>query len=115
MTSTRKFDIVWYKANGEQIIVTPQVYRNYFTLDELHQFVGGSIAIVSLGSKDNPPPFFGEDHHGFFRGGLVRDGWILVLNDEGRIRGLPTNEAASELWGARLVGDVLLCPKSYVR
>jgi len=46
---------------------------------------------------------------------LVRDGWCLVVNENGRNENLPMNEKASELWGSRVAGNVLLCRISAAR
>lgn len=65
-----------------------------FSLDELQGFVGGIIDIVTL-----------------------RDGLIMVVNDEYLFNGSPFNPAASALAGeaGHVRGDVLVCPSDMVR
>jgi hypothetical protein len=65
----------------------------YFTLEELQKIVGGNIEIVSL-----------------------NDGNFMVLNEEGKLKNLPLNRKASDLfntggrlWYDPIVGDVLAC------
>jgi hypothetical protein len=58
------------------------------------------------------------DEHGCssagMSGGLVREGWCLVVNSNGLNETLLTNEEASHLWGSWVVGDVLLCRVSAI-
>jgi hypothetical protein len=113
---------VWLRASGEQIAVQPTTTETKFVSGELRKFAGGSIELIDLGPK--AVAFMGEGYHGFRdehgltsaygRGGLVRNGWVLVVNENGINLGLPTNENASALWGARLAGDVLLCRRSAI-
>jgi hypothetical protein len=118
-----KNEYLWYRADGTQQVVTPQVKKSKFVLSELRKFVGGSIDLMYLGSKHRR--FVGTGgHHGFVdedgccsacaSGGLVRDGWCLVVNGNGLNENLPTNEEASRMWGSRVVGDVLLCRVSAI-
>jgi len=41
-------------------------------------------------------------------GAIGLNGQTMWINEEGLLRGLPTNEAASRLIGHRVVGDVVL-------
>ena len=62
--------------------------RKDYTLDELKEVVGGYIEIISL-----------------------PDDFLMVLNEEGKLKGLPFNEQASQLIPPTdyIVGDVLIC------
>lgn len=63
-----------------------------FTLKEMQKAVGGYVERV--GTHQN------------------KGVWA---NEEGRLKGLPVNEKASELCYREIVGDVLVCPENYVR
>jgi hypothetical protein len=54
-------------------------------LEELQKAVGGYIETVS------------------------RAGFVLVCDEEGRLKGKPDNETASRLVGISIVGDALVC------
>lgn len=58
------------------------------TLKEMQKIVGGFIEPVKL------PP--GNGHK------------KMVVNEEGRLQGLPVNQKASRIAGQRIVGDVLV-------
>jgi len=62
--------------------------RKTYTLEELQEVVGGYIEIISLSN-----------------------GFLMVLNEEGKLKGLPFNEQASQLIPPTdyIVGDVLVC------
>lgn len=65
-----------------------------FQLDELQEFVGGYIEIVT-----------------------ARDGRLIVLNEEGKLNGLPVNVVATILYGNpddAIVGDVLVCSPTQI-
>lgn len=88
------------KTNGFVQSVEPKNEKD-FTLKELQLFVGGYIEIVQL---DN--------------------GYIMVVNEEGKLHGLEHNKVASELfrrhalWGNRhdiIVGDALVCKADEVK
>ena len=83
------------KTDGTKEDVTP---KKRFTLKQLQTFVGGSIDIQSL-----------------------PDGREIVLNDEGKLIGLPINDQATKIWKEQypigkyphnndelIVGDVLI-------
>lgn len=73
------------KTNGE-IIETQPSNGTDFSLTELQAVVGGFIEVVHLS-----------------------DGRLMVVNEEGKLDGLPINEKASELYPDLIVGDVLVC------
>ena len=82
-----------YKTNGEVIETTPKNGKD-FSLEEMQAIVGGYIEIVYL---DN--------------------GQIMVVNEEGKINGLPLNENASMLVGYTdlIMGDVLVCDSNQIK
>lgn len=73
------------KTTGE-IIDTEPSNGTDFSLTELQAVVGGFIEVVHL-----------------------PDGRLMVVNDEGKLNGLPVNPKASELYPDIIVGDVLVC------
>lgn len=75
----------WMKANGETIEVQPKNGTDY-SLEELQGFVGGYIEII-----------------------LVGDDSYMVVNEEGKLMGLPVNIKASGMARDVIVGDVLVC------
>jgi hypothetical protein len=78
--------------------VTPVEPKNGtdFSLDELHEFVGGYIEIVR--PIDMP-------------------GVVMVINEEGKLKGLAHNAIASKFWhsGDPIVGNAILCHSSQVK
>ena len=80
-----------YKADGTEEAVRPKDGRK-FTLEELQRMVGGYIEVVPLS-----------------------EGRLMVLNEEGKLKGLPMNRAASVFalphigTGDFIVGDALVC------
>lgn len=82
------------KSNGQVLELIPQAKE--FSLDELRTIVGGYIQIVPS----------------------VRPDWFLVINEEGRLAGLPLNEKASLLYvngiDDPIVGDVALIHQSQI-
>jgi hypothetical protein len=83
---------------------------SHFQLEELQEIVGGYIEIVHPGSFD-------------MRGILDLDeptrfsGKLLVINEEGKNKGLPLNIRATVIWGNPndyIVGDVLFCDEGEV-
>ena len=70
-----------------------------FSLEELQNVVGGYIEILDL-----------------------HNGQIMVVNEEGKLKGLPVNTIATEAYCMRfqsyfglIVGDVVLCNKEMVK
>ena len=91
-------------ADGKITEVTPK-NGEYFKLDELQAFVGGYIEVL------HPPS---------------KTGAMLIVNEEGKLRGLPHNEIATQMWQQfahpesermddPVVGNVLLCHRSQMR
>jgi hypothetical protein len=86
------------KANGQTSEVLPGNGK-FFTLQELQSFVGGYIEFRHM------------------------DGEIMVMNEEGKLMGLPNNDEAtsvlSELKAIAsddyVVGDVLICLKKEIK
>lgn len=79
------------KADGTIIEYNPANKRG-FTLCEMQQAVGGYIQQV--GRYQNKS---------------------IWANEEGRLRGFPVNEKASELCYREIVGDVLVCNEKQVK
>lgn len=75
-----------WKADGTTVEVSPAGGRTTFRLSELQELVGGTIEQV-------PGTGVGEP--------------IAYSNEEGRLRGLPFNAAASIKFSQHLVGDVI--------
>ena len=105
-----------YKTDGTVEVVIPKGKK--FRIEELWEMVHGGIEILDLGWKAQRY-MRAEDRMGptgwvsaSLSGGLVRNGWVLVVNENGLNEELPVNEGASQLWGGQLVGDVLLCKRS---
>ncbi len=77
------------KTTGEEIEVSPQ-NGEVFTLEELQGFVGGYIEMIPAGR-----------HH------------VMVVNEEGKLKGLPSNPRATAIarencvYG-EIVGDVVI-------
>ena len=88
---------IYIRANGITRKVSPKK-GGKFSLQELQGFVGGYIEILNLHDLG-----YGDK--------------LMVLNEEGKLMGLPYNEAATILyrnsvcWDGHdyIVGDVLLC------
>ena len=84
-----------YKANGTILEVVPANGTD-FQLDELQAMVGGYIEIVPAG-----------------------EGKIMVLDDEGKLKGKQVNDAATMIFMKAgfydtIVGDVLVCDDEMV-
>lgn len=92
------------RTEGEIVDIKP-LNKKSFTLEEMQAFVGGNIEIITLPS-----------------------GKVLVVNEEGKLNGLPKNEHATEIWkeeypiekyphnnDSLVVGDVLISDPSFVR
>lgn len=81
------------KTNGEIIPVEPKNGTD-FQLEEMQEIVGGYIQLFYL---------------------MNDEGEVIVMNEDGKIEGLPMNHKATELAAKRLfqgdyiVGDVLVC------
>ena len=84
------------KANGTLILsdgttMTMEFSEPHVTLSEMQACVGGYIELVHL-----------------------KDGVILVVNEEGRLNNLKPNIIATELAGDYIVGDVLLISSKFI-
>ena len=64
-----------------------------FTLQELQNAVGGSIQFAPTKLKNN----------------------LVIVNEEGLIKGLYSNKLAAKIIGVKFVGNVLLCPKELIK
>ena len=85
------------KANGEVTEVKPKNGKD-FSLEEMQKFVGGYIEIVESQIKG--------------------DKRLIVLNEEGKLHGLPVNPKATAIFGYPgdfIVGDVLVCTNKEVK
>lgn len=78
---------LWVKPDSMEL-VKPQ--GKYFTLPELQKAVDGYIQLV-------PAPY---------------DDCLAVANEEGLLIGLPLNTLYGQVFGYRLVGNVLIVPAS---
>lgn len=93
-----------YKTDGVIIDINPEKGKT-FSLKELQGYVGGTIDIQPLPKLKK----------------------VLVLNDEGKLIGLPRNANATEIWKKEypiaefpfnndelIVGDVIICDEELV-
>lgn len=79
------------RADDTSAEITPNNGK-YFTLQELRRLVGGDIELLPMsGSR-----------------------W-LVVNEEGHLEALPSNMNASMLSGNFVVGDAVVCSRSFIR
>ena len=82
------------KSNGT-IVVTEPKNEIDFSLEEMQAIVGGYVEVVNL-----------------------KDGRIIVLNEDGKLKHLPLNVQATQLYNMPddfIVGDVLVCESSKVK
>jgi len=83
------------KANGSEIFTSPK-NKKTFTLEELQEIVGGLIELVEC-----------------------KDGKLIVLNEEGKLIGLPPNDKATNLYKYgdqdTIMGNVLVADKHLIR
>ena len=85
-----------YKADGTILEVVPSNGSD-FQLDELQAMVGGYIEIVSAGK-----------------------GKIMVIDNEGKLKGKPVNDAATMIFMQAgyydiIAGDALVCDSEMVK
>ena len=79
------------KTNGEVLEVEPKNGTD-FSLEEMQAIVGGYIEIVSLGDD------------------------LMVVNEEGKLIGLPINDVATAMiTNDIIVGDVLICKNNQIK
>jgi len=74
----------WLKADGTIEVVQPKNGRN-FQLEELKRF-------VASGAPNDYIEIVYPRHEGY-------EGQIMVINEEGKLFGLPRNQRATELFG----------------
>lgn len=80
------------KANGEVSEIEPANGR-YFTLKEMQTAVAGYVEVVQL-----------------------RDGRLMVVNEDGHGLGLPWNAQATDLYrNSAIAGDVIVCKPNQIR
>ena len=98
-----KFQAKWLKADGTCVPISP-ADGHHFVLEELQRMVGGLVQIIQ------PPGSSGA---------------VMVINDEGKLEGLPLNVLASRMWQEgcedgsprdddEIVGDAVLCHTSQI-
>lgn len=86
-----------YKTSGECIEIAPKNGSD-FSLSELQSIVSGYIEIINL-----------------------FDGRIMVVNEEGKLKGLAINHVATRIFNEAfpttldVVGDVLVCANDEVK
>ena len=78
---------------GDKILTLPTEGK-VFRLKQLQEIVGGYIEIIQLPKKEK----------------------LMVLNEEGKLEGLPQNQLAQQIWDEEfgkdtdfIVGNVLIC------
>lgn len=76
---------LWVKTDGVKLL---KPHGEYFTLEELQTAVGGYIETIAS----------------------PLDGCIAVVNEDGLLKGLPRNTLYEQMFGRRLVGNVLIVP-----
>lgn len=79
------------KSDGTERNVEPRNGGD-FSLSEMQRIVGGFIEIVTL-----------------------KDGQLMVVNEEGMLLEMPYNQKASELYGQPVVGNVLVCNDDQIK
>jgi hypothetical protein len=113
---TLKGDYELIRADGTRSVVVPADGKK-FTLAELQSMVKGPLTLMHLGAalrevirsvdmEGNPDVPHLNPHS---IGAMVREGWVLVVTEDGLCRNLPINREAVEIQGGLVVGDVLLC------
>lgn len=86
-----------HTTSGKRIVVEPKNGK-YYTLEEMQDIVGGYIEIIWLDRDD-----------------------YMVINEEGKLNGLPFNASATALLRCVrptddfIVGNALVCHKSHLR
>lgn len=87
------------KTDGSVVDVRPKDGK-YFSYDELKGFVGGYVELCNIGNPQK----------------------LMIVNEEGKLIGLPKNTVATEIWrntwpidkfpfnnDELIVGDALIC------
>lgn len=80
-----------YKTDGSEENIQPKNGKD-FKLEELQPVVEGYIEIVRL-----------------------RDGRLMIVNEEGMLMKLPYNRIASQIAGQPIVGNVLVCDEGQIK
>lgn len=80
-----------YKTDGTEENVQPKNGKD-FKLEELQPVVEGYIEIVRL-----------------------RDGRLMIVNEEGMLMKLPYNRIASQIARQPIVGNVLVCDEGQIK
>lgn len=99
---------LWLKSDGTTVEVEP-LNGKTFSLDELQEYVGGHIELFTVMSPTLYSPLLKQ----FFS--MKERRFYMVLNEEGKLLGLPLNTDATMLaidWlykGDYICGDVLIC------
>lgn len=83
------------RATGHESNEVKPANGTDFRLEEMKAIVGGYIEIV-FSIKAN-------------------EKYIMVVNEEGFLEGLPYNSVASLLAGMSICGDVLVCPRQAIK
>ena len=85
-------------SDGTVTPITPENGKS-FNLKEMQAYVGGYAQVMQM------PHSCREINR------------IMILNEEGRLHGLPKNVVASAAFGptGHIVGDVVICPSRLVR
>ena len=109
-----KGDPILYRADGTRGEVNPANGKK-FELKELGKLVGGTAAVAHL---DNRIRLCVVSRAGELEtveidpnanNLMIRQGWVMVMNENGLNERLPINREASRLYGGGVVGDVVLC------
>ena len=80
------------KSDGQCIETQPK-NKTDFKLEELQEIVGGYIEVLTLNDEE-----------------------IMVINEEGKVDGLPLNLKATDIYALDfIVGDVLVCKSNEVK
>ena len=81
------------KANGDSCEITPDDATKGFSLEELYREIGCDlIQVLNLPS-----------------------GYIMIVDEEGRLKERPLNRMASSLYGGIIVGNVVVCPSNMLK
>ena len=89
---------IFFKTDSPKGVEVSPKNGTDFTLDELKDIVGGYIEILPLGKK-----------------------YLMVVNDEGKLQGLPINHAATSVLcnvyrtNDYIVGNALICKTSEIK
>jgi len=82
-----------YKTDGTKVTVKGTGKRGALTLEQMQEAVGGFVEVVAIPYK------------------AIR----VLVNEEGRFKGLPLNEKVSAMVGVLVVGDALVADAKEIR